>query len=394
MAKKIHLTRDDIKYSGNPIGDIVPEFIGQYCITTDNKIFFANGLTSQDWIEASGDIDISNLALKTEVNELNERLATHTHNYETPESVQTKVNTALNSAKEYTDEQISQIGSSGGASINDNATSTSSTWSSSKINSELNNKAEIMDGNTSNQHTWSGEYINETLSYEIGNHTHALNDMSGMLSTSKIATATTSSEGVVTLTNSVSSTSSGYAASATAVKTAYDRANSAYNLANHSHPYASSSHTHSGYADSSHQHYGGHLEPANVIPATSNSYYCGNHNSKWWYLVATNWIRYNGVAGGVYSLRSTYAHAIKDFFRNFSTITTNCGTDAMSTFNSDVDEIYNQIYEMNEDGVVFTEGATLASYQSQCLEILVNENEELKIKLEELEEKINKLIQA
>ena len=62
---KIHLTRDDIKYSSNPIGDIVPEFIGQYCLTTDNKIFFAKGLTSQDWIEASGGVskeEFNNLA--------------------------------------------------------------------------------------------------------------------------------------------------------------------------------------------------------------------------------------------------------------------------------------------------------------------------------------------
>lgn len=52
---KIHLTRDDIKYTSNPVGNLVPEYVGQYCITDDNKIFFSNGLTSQDWIKASGD---------------------------------------------------------------------------------------------------------------------------------------------------------------------------------------------------------------------------------------------------------------------------------------------------------------------------------------------------
>ena len=53
---KIHLTRDDIKYTSNPIGNLVPEYVGQYCITSDNKVYFAKGLTSQDWIEASGGV--------------------------------------------------------------------------------------------------------------------------------------------------------------------------------------------------------------------------------------------------------------------------------------------------------------------------------------------------
>lgn len=62
---KIHLTRDDIKYTDNPIGKIVPDYLGQICITNDNKVFFANGFTSNDWIEASGGVskeEFNNLA--------------------------------------------------------------------------------------------------------------------------------------------------------------------------------------------------------------------------------------------------------------------------------------------------------------------------------------------
>ena len=55
---KIHLTRNDIKkYNTSPLGLVVPEFIGQYWITDDNKVYFAKGLTSLDWIEASGNND-------------------------------------------------------------------------------------------------------------------------------------------------------------------------------------------------------------------------------------------------------------------------------------------------------------------------------------------------
>ena len=65
MPEKIHLTRSDIKqYDMNPTGIVTPMYIGQYCITDDNKycitddnkVFFANGLTSNDWIEASGGV--------------------------------------------------------------------------------------------------------------------------------------------------------------------------------------------------------------------------------------------------------------------------------------------------------------------------------------------------
>lgn len=57
MPEKIHLTRSDIKqYGMSPVGVVTPMYIGQYCITDDNKVYFAKGLTSNDWIEASGGV--------------------------------------------------------------------------------------------------------------------------------------------------------------------------------------------------------------------------------------------------------------------------------------------------------------------------------------------------
>lgn len=166
-----------------------------------------------------------------------------------------------------------------------------------------------------------------------------------------------------------------------------------YASSNHTHSnYASSSHTHSNYASSSHNHDYTHLNTYNVVPTTGGNRYCGNHNNgNYWYIVATQYIRYNSVSGGVYSLRTRYTDAIKDFFGNYSNITTHRNASRVSYYNSIVDDIYNDIYEENEKGEVFAEGATLASYQSQCLEILVNENSELNSRVEKLEKEIENL---
>lgn len=147
----------------------------------------------------------------------------------------------------------------------------------------------------------------------------------------------------------------------------------------------------STFPPSTHNHNGNELYPSNVIPSSSNAYYCGSHNSRYWYVVATQYIRYNSIAGGVFSLYSDKANGIKDFFGNFSTITTNKDISRISCYNSTVEDIYNEIYETNDKGEVFVEGATLSSYQSQCLEILVNENENLKNKVADLENRLLKL---
>lgn len=166
---------------------------------------------------------------------------------------------------------------------------------------------------------------------------------------------------------------------------------STFTPSSHGHSWSEITSKPSTFSPSWHDHKASHLEPANVIPASKNNYYCGNHASNWWYLVATNWIRYNGIAGGVYSLKGKTVDAIKDFFGNYSNITTHKNNTPISAYNDMVDYIYNEIYEENEEGVVFTEGATLASYQSQCLEILVNENIELNSKTEKLEEEVSNL---
>ena len=68
---KIHLTRNDIKkYNTSPLGLVVPEFIGQYWITDDNKVYFAKGLTSLDWIEASASGGVSEDEFNNLVNEI------------------------------------------------------------------------------------------------------------------------------------------------------------------------------------------------------------------------------------------------------------------------------------------------------------------------------------
>lgn len=71
----IHLTRDDVIYSDvNPIGNEIPDFIGQICITGDDKVFFANGLTNINWIESSTDIDLSAYATNTRVEEIGDKV--------------------------------------------------------------------------------------------------------------------------------------------------------------------------------------------------------------------------------------------------------------------------------------------------------------------------------
>lgn len=66
MDEKTHLTRDDIKYVVNPIGNLIPDFIGQYCIAIDDRLYIAKGLTSYDWVGVNPDMKIY-----TEIEELN-----------------------------------------------------------------------------------------------------------------------------------------------------------------------------------------------------------------------------------------------------------------------------------------------------------------------------------
>lgn len=209
--------------------------------------------------------------------------------------------------------------------VDDNSTSSTTTWSSNKIKSSLGSKAEIMDGNESNQYTWSGEYIANNYAssghthaeYAPTSHTHSASSItSGTISKDRlpIAYGDRQNIGICYLdANANNNWHSGEAvgAHASAVKTVYDmatsaqtKANSAYTLANHSHPYASSSHTHSNYASSSHTH--------DRVNCTSNSSYgVEAHNGYVYFKAGSSTIRLdNGTNqsssyGGAYKLVPT-----------------------------------------------------------------------------------------
>lgn len=83
---------------------------------------------------------------------------------------------------------------------------------------------------------------NHAHPYAATSHTHAKGDITDFAHThaaGDLPSASTSAAGIVKLNDTVSSTSTVLAATANAVKAAYDKAN-------HSHPYAATSHTHGG----------------------------------------------------------------------------------------------------------------------------------------------------
>lgn len=87
----------------------------------------------------------------------------------------------------------------------------------------------------------SGKAATHSHPYAATAHTHSGTDItSGVVSEARLPNASTSAQGVVKLTTSVSSTSTSLAPTASALKSAYDKGN-------HSHPYASSSHDHGRY---------------------------------------------------------------------------------------------------------------------------------------------------
>jgi len=83
---------------------------------------------------------------------------------------------------------------------------------------------------------------NHSHPYAATSHTHAKGDITDFAhahAAGDLPSASTSAAGIVQLNDTVSSTSTVLAATANAVKAAYDKAN-------HSHPYAATSHTHGG----------------------------------------------------------------------------------------------------------------------------------------------------
>ena len=83
---------------------------------------------------------------------------------------------------------------------------------------------------------------NHAHPYAATSHTHAKGDITDFAhahAAGDLPSASTSAAGIVQLNDTVSSTSTVLAATANAVKQAYDKGN-------HSHPYAATSHTHGG----------------------------------------------------------------------------------------------------------------------------------------------------
>lgn len=106
----IHLTRDDVIYSdATPVGNVTPEYIGQICITNDDKVFFANGLANTNWIGAGGDIDLRNLATKEELNVVSAKLGTVNEQVENNKSTIITHTNEINSIKQQLEQSITLI---------------------------------------------------------------------------------------------------------------------------------------------------------------------------------------------------------------------------------------------------------------------------------------------
>lgn len=110
MAKLIHLTREDIKFitQETPVGFLVPEFIGQQCLTNGNKVFFANGMTNQDWIESSGSCDADD-AIEELAQQLNNTNVTLQETVEQLNSTDATVNEIAEQLREINNQRLRGI---------------------------------------------------------------------------------------------------------------------------------------------------------------------------------------------------------------------------------------------------------------------------------------------
>ena len=188
---------------------------------------------------------------------------------------------------------------------------------------------------------------------------------------------------------------------------------SAYSLTSHTHSnYASSSHSHSEYASSSHSHSGyyGYDDDAyfyNVRPTSKNDGYCGSPYNNYWYGLAGANLWYSWYSSSLSSLSVSSSetteemsyediskNALKMFFGNFREIVDNKGEmirtfDTRSSTNDLVKEMYDSIFVENDDGVVFAQACALSSNQSDCLSLLIQENESLRNEVEDLTTRIS-----
>ena len=190
---------------------------------------------------------------------------------------------------------------------------------------------------------------------------------------------------------------------------------STFDKKGHTHSgYSPSSHTHgSTYAPYSHSHsyYGSDSDAyfSNVRPTSKNDGYCGSPYNNYWYGLAGANLWYSWYSSSLKSLSVSSSdtteemnyediskNALKMFFGNFREIVNNKGEmirtfDTRSSTNDLVKEMYDSIFVENDDGVVFAQACALSSNQSDCLSLLIQENEELTNKINTLEERIKEL---
>ena len=184
---------------------------------------------------------------------------------------------------------------------------------------------------------------------------------------------------------------------------------SQYSQTSHTHSnYASSSHTHSNYASSSHTHSyytkGSDAYFSNCRPSSKNSGYCGSPYNNYWYGLAGEnlWYSWYSADLSVSSLsfdneeerEKKNKDALKMFFGNFQEIVNNKGV-LVSAFDTEsesaraMNEMYNNIFVENEDGIVFAQMGALSSNQTSCLSLLIQENESLRNEVEDLTTRIS-----
>lgn len=197
-----------------------------------------------------------------------------------------------------------------------------------------------------------------------------------------------------------------------------------------------SSHSHSEYASSSHSHsqyygWGYDAEFNKCMPTqhNGNQQYCGTVGQAWNYVCCYN-LRYNNFGTNVssHALKAgedtvdgveKQKEVVKNFFKRYTELsqevptspligsnikpfspnmstkagdTSNDTTDVTNTVPIDNKEFaYNEVFVMNENGDSFVDGAKMSQFQSQCLEVLVNENATLTERVTTLESEVKEL---
>jgi len=109
-------------------------------------------------------IDVINATATTAVTTANSAVTTATEALSTANSKTSINDNVASNTETYSSNKIDQlIEGAGGAVIDDSTTSLASTWSSSKINTQINTKASINDSTASNSTTYSSNKIDSLV---------------------------------------------------------------------------------------------------------------------------------------------------------------------------------------------------------------------------------------